>query len=118
MEEVVVFKFQADAYMAGQLINCAAVMAMTRDSDIPIIAGEYCIYIKSFSKGIYEIISTSKKTLRQAMKFIAGDSKAQFTRSTNPLFDGVSNPHFCALLMLILSCNVYGPGMKGIGGKT
>lgn len=40
-------EFQADADMAGHIINGAAVMAMTKDSDIPIIAGDCCICIKS-----------------------------------------------------------------------
>ena len=118
VEEVVVSEFQADAYMAGQLINRTAVMAMTRDSDIPIVAGDCCICIKTFTKGNYEIVSTSKNTLRQAMRFIDKNStNAKFTEAAVPLFDGVSNPRLRALLMLMLGCDVYGKGMKGVGGK-
>ena len=118
VEEVVVSEFQADAYMAGQIINGAAVMAMTRDSNIPIIAGNCCICIKSFTKGNYKIISTCEKYLQQAMKYLAGDSKAQFMPSAIPIFDGVSNPRFRALLMSILECDVYGAGMKGVGWEN
>ena len=64
VEEVVVSEFQADAFMAGQIINRTAVMAMTRDSDIPIVAGDCCISIKNFTKGNYDIVSTSEATLR------------------------------------------------------
>jgi hypothetical protein len=37
VEHVVVSEFQADSYMAAQIIDQAAVMVMSKDSDIPII---------------------------------------------------------------------------------
>lgn len=116
VEEVVVSEFQADAYMAGQIVSRKAVMAMTRDSDIPIIAGDCCISIKTFTRGNYEIVSTSEDSLRHAMQFLGKDTVATFTQASIPLFDGVSNPRMRALLMLMLGCDVYCPGMKGVGG--
>ena len=117
VEEIVMSEFQADSYMAGQIINRTAVMAMTRDSDIPIIAGDCCICIKSFTKGNFEIVSTSEATLRKAMTYLGKDSAAQFTVASNPLFDGVANPRMRALMMIILGCDVY-PGIKQVGGQT
>jgi hypothetical protein len=46
-----VVEFQANSYMAAQIINQTAIIVMTKDSDIPIIAGNNCIPIKSFTKG-------------------------------------------------------------------
>ena len=117
VEEIVVSEFQADSYMAGQIISRTAVMAMTRDSDIPIIAGDCCICIKSFTKGNFEIVSTSESTLRKAMTYLGKDSAAIFTVALTPLFDSVANPRMRALLMIILGCDVY-PGIKGLGGKA
>ena len=118
VEEVVVSEFQADAYMAGQIISRAAVMALTRDSDIPIIIGDCCICIKTFTKGNYEIVSTSEATLQMAMQFLGNDSTATLTKASVPLFDGVTNPRMRALLMLMLGCDVYQPGMERVGGIT
>jgi hypothetical protein len=56
VEHVVVAEFQANSYMAAQIINQTAVMVMTKDSDIPIIAGDNCISIKTCTKGKFEIV--------------------------------------------------------------
>jgi hypothetical protein len=40
VEHVVVAEFQANSYMAAQIINQTAIMVMTKDSDIAIIAGD------------------------------------------------------------------------------
>jgi len=37
---VAVAEFQADSYMLGQLLNNYAIMAMTKDTNIPILAGD------------------------------------------------------------------------------
>jgi hypothetical protein len=113
VEEVVVSEFQADAYMAGQIINGAAVMAMTRYSDIPIVA--IVVLASNPLRSATMRSFRHPKTLRQAMKFVAGDSKAQFPPSAIPLFEGVGNPRLRAFLMLILGCDVYGPGTIGVG---
>ena len=118
VEEVVVSEFQADAYMAGQIVTRSAVMALTRDSDIPIITGDCCISIKTFTKGNYEIVSTSEATLRKAMQFLGKDSSATLAKASLPLFDGVTHPRTRALLMLILGCDVYLGGMTDVGGIT
>jgi hypothetical protein len=97
VEEVVVSTFQADSHMAKQIINNKAVMAMTTDSDIPIICGDCCIAIKSFTKGAFTVVSVSERTLRQAMKHIATDSKAKFVQAENPVFDGVKNHRLRAM---------------------
>jgi hypothetical protein len=118
VEEVIDSKFKADAYMAGQIINGTAVMTMTRNSDIPIIAGDCCISIRTFTKGNYEIVSTSQKTLWKAKPTLAADSKATFNQTAIPLFKGVANLRLHALMMLIIGCNMYGQDMKGVGGKS
>lgn len=114
VEEVVVSTFQADSHMAKQIIDNKAVMAMTTDSDIPIICGDCCIAIKSFTKGAFTVVSVSERTLKQAMKHIATDSKAKFVQAENPVFDGVKNHRLRALMMIVLGCDVYKSGMTGV----
>ncbi|KAL3771525.1 hypothetical protein ACHAWU_003700 [Discostella pseudostelligera] len=120
VDHVVVAEFQADSYMAAQSINQNAVMVMTKDSDIPIIAGDDCISIKSFTKGKYEIVSTSESTLKHAMSYLpeASKQRVQFNAAANPVFDGVSNVRLRALIMLVLGCDVYIPGMKAVKGMS
>jgi hypothetical protein len=45
VKKVVVAEFQSDSHMASQMLNCAAVMEMTKDTDVPILAGDPCIAI-------------------------------------------------------------------------
>ncbi len=84
-------------------------MVLTKDSDIPIIAGDNFILIKSFTKGKFEIVSTSEKTLRHALSYLPETSKekAQFKAAVNPVFEGICNARLCALIMLMLGCDVF-----------
>jgi hypothetical protein len=95
-------KNQADYNMAKQIVDDKAVMAMTTDSDIPIICGDCCIAIKSFTKGAFTVVSVSERTLMQAMKHIASDSKAKFVQAENPVFDGVKDHRLRTLMMIVL----------------
>ena len=48
VDNVVVAEFQADLYMAAQLVNRSAVMTMTKDCDIPLLSGGIiwnCLYL-------------------------------------------------------------------------
>ncbi len=45
VKKVVVAEFLADNYMASQMLNGDAVMAMIKDTDVPILAGDSCIAI-------------------------------------------------------------------------
>jgi hypothetical protein len=57
-------KFQADAVIIGRFLNKESLMAMTTDSNIPIVAGDDFIAIKEYAKdGKITIVSTSKATL-------------------------------------------------------
>jgi hypothetical protein len=89
VDHVVIAEFQVDSYMTAQSINRAAVMVMTKDSDIPIIMGDCCISIKCFSKGKFEIICTSKVTLNHALSYLSDPSKkkVQFKAAVNPMFE-------------------------------
>ena len=89
VEEIFVSKFHANVYMAGLIINHTAVMATTRFSDIPIIAGDCRICIKSFTMGNYEIVCTSEENLCKAMQFLPVDIKAIFPKAAIPLFDSI-----------------------------
>ena len=79
VDHVVIAEFQADSYMAAQIIDRAAVMVMTKDSDIPIIAGDCCISIKSFTKGKFEIVCTcnSQSCVVLPLRGIKGESPVQ-----------------------------------------
>ncbi len=50
IERVAVAEFQADSYMAGEIKNRRAVMAITKDNDIPIVAVDCCLAISEFTK--------------------------------------------------------------------
>lgn len=113
VEEVVVAQFQADLYMAGQVLNKQAVMVVTRDCDIPFLAGDCCIAIKGFTKGKYELVSTSESTLKNAMQHLSKKNNAKFHPAKHPVFDGIKDHRLRALIMLILGCDVYLSGMKG-----
>ena len=112
--DVVVASFQADSYMCSKIINQEAIMAMTRDADIPILCGDCCIAIKGFTKGSFEIVCVSETHMRHAMTFLPTNSKATFTKAKHPIFDGVKDHKLRALFMIILGCDVY-IGMKGVG---
>ena len=114
---VVVAEFQADSYMAYQLLNNKAVMVETKDADIPIISGDHCFAIKKFTNKDYEVVCTSESALKNAMQYLPKESKAVLTKALCPIFDGVKSHHLRALMMLILGCDVYGPGMKGTKAK-
>ncbi len=94
IEEIIVSEFQADAYMAGQIINRTVVMTMTRYSDMPIITGDCCICIKIFNKGNYEIACTSEENFCKAMQFLSANTKAIFSKAVIP----------CSMMLLTLVC--------------
>ena len=75
--------------MAAKIVNGEAVMVMSRDCDIPILSGDCCIAIKGFTKGQYELVSTSESTLKNAMTYLATKSKAKFVPAKHPFFDSV-----------------------------
>jgi hypothetical protein len=67
VDQVVVAEFQADSCMTGMLLNNDA---MTKDTDIPILAGDCCMVINEFTKNKYQTISTSESTLKFAMSLL------------------------------------------------
>jgi hypothetical protein len=117
VEKVIVGQFQADSYMAGSIVSRQAMMSMTTDTDIPIIAGDCCMSISGFTKNRYTITCVSAATLKNAMSFLPGESKATFSPAEFPFFEGVMHHRLRALIMLILGCDVYKCGMKGVGAK-
>jgi hypothetical protein len=117
VEIVVVGQFQADAYMAGSIVSRRAMMSMTTDTDIPIIAGDCCMLKSGFTKNRYAISCTSASTLKKVMKFLPSESKATFSPAEFPFFEGIMHHRLCALIMLILGCDVNKCGMKGVGSK-
>jgi hypothetical protein len=83
---VVVAEFQADSYMAYQLLNNKAVMVETKDADIPIISGDHCFAIKKFTNKDYEVVCTSESALKNAMQYLPKESKAVLTKALCPIF--------------------------------
>jgi hypothetical protein len=107
--------------MAAEITNQTAVMVMTKDLDILIIAGDCWISIKNFTKGKFEILCTSKPTLKHStMSFLpdASMARVKFNAAPSPIFEGISDHWLCALMMLMLGCNVYSPGMKAVQGMS
>ena len=115
VRKVVTAKFQADTYMAGQIRTKEAVMIMSTDTDIPVISGDSCIAIKGCSKTQFHLTSTSRATLATAMGFLQPSTKASVEVAEFPILDGVTNVRLRALMMLLLGCDVYPSGCKGIG---
>lgn len=115
--KVVVGQFQADAYMAGCILRKEATMVMTTDSDIPIIAGDCCIAINQFTKNFYRVRGTSASNIKSVMQLLPKESKAKFNPAEFPFFDGVKYPRLRALIMVLLGCDVYADGMKGVKTK-
>ena len=114
IDYVAVAEFQADSYMLGQLINNDAIMAMTKDTDIPILAGDCGMVINEFTKNKYQIVGTSESTLKFAMSLLPPKSGAKFKPALKPIFDGVQCPRLRSLMMVILGCDVYVSGMVGV----
>jgi hypothetical protein len=52
------------------------------------------------------------------MSLLPQKSVAKFLPAQNGLFDEVINPKLCSLMMVILRCNVFVHGMKGVSVKT
>ena len=82
--KVVTAQWQADTYMAGQIVKKEAVMVMSTDSDIPLLKGDSCISIKGFSKKNIELVSTSKTTLQEAIQYVEEDSEAKLVVAESP----------------------------------
>jgi hypothetical protein len=53
IEEVLIAEYQVDSYMTGQIVNHKSIMAITRDTDIPIIGGDCCMTINKITKTKY-----------------------------------------------------------------
>ena len=115
--DVAVAEFQADCYMADQILKKKAVMVQTRDVDIPIICGGECIAISTFTNKTFTVTCTSKSTLEDAMKHLPKKHKAKLVEAKCPIFDGIQTPRLRALMMIILGCDVYSQGMKGFGAS-
>ena len=102
IDYVAVAEFQADSYMLGELLNNDAIMAMTKDTDIPILAGDCGMVLNEFTKNKYQIVGTSELTLKSAMSMLPPKSGAQFKPAMKPIFDGIQCPRLRALMMVIL----------------
>jgi hypothetical protein len=111
-------KFQADAAIIGRLINGESLMAITSDSDIPILAGGDFVALKVFTKdGSMTMVCTTKATLQNLVKFLPDDSLScvKLEDAKCPVFEGVESRRMRVLMMVMLGCDVYEPGMKQIG---
>ena len=114
-------KFQADAVIVDRFLKKKSIMALTRDSDMPIVAGDAFMGVKDYTKDeSMTIVSTSKATLDNAMKYLPDESKdrVMLVDAVCPIFEGVKSRKLRALMMVALGCDVYKPGIKGVGPKT
>ena len=114
-------KFQADAVIIQRYLNMEIVMALTRDSDMPIIAGDGFLAVKEYTKSEnMTIVCTCKATLERAMKYLPEESndKVQLVDAKCPIFEGVKSRQLRALMMVAMGCDVYKPGIVGVGPIT
>ncbi|KAL7428460.1 hypothetical protein ACHAXH_002655 [Discostella pseudostelligera] len=113
-------KFQADATIIGRFLNKETLMALTNDSDMPIVAGDDFIAIKEYTKeGNITIVSTSKATLTKALQFVGNESlgRVELKDAACPIFENVKSRKLRALIMVALGCDVYKTGIIGAGPK-
>lgn len=114
-------KFQADAVMVDRFLKKLSILGITRDSDVPIIAGDGYIAAKEYTKDDnMTLVSTSKATLENAMKYLPPEAmdKVELVDAACPIFEGVESRKLRALMMIAIGCDVYKPGIKGVGPKT
>lgn len=114
-------KFQADAAIIGRFINGETLMAITNDSDMPILAGDEFIALKEYTRdGKMTLVSTSKHTLQQLLEYLPDESKdfVELEDASCPLFDRINCRKTRALMVVMLGCDVYGTGIKGVGPKA
>ena len=66
------------------------------------------------------IVCTCKATLERAMKYLPEESKdkVQFVDANCPIFEGVKSRQLRALMMVAMGCEVYKPGIVGVGPAT
>jgi len=113
-------KFQVDAAIIGRFLNKETLMALTNDSDMPIVAGDDFIAIKEYAKeGKITIVSTSKATLTKALQFVGNESlgRVELKDPACPIFENVKSRKLRALIMVALGCDVYKMGIIGAGPK-
>ena len=116
---VVKAEFEAGAYMMGRVVDNRSVVVMSEDSDILAVAGDCCVSIKTFTGKSYEIVCTSLATIEKVKTYLRQESsnKVQLTLAAAPVFNGVTSRKLRALMCLIVGCDVYLPGAKGVGMK-
>jgi hypothetical protein len=110
--------------MVDRLIRGQSVMAMTRDSDIPVIAGDEYLAIKDFSPkadGNLTLVSTCKRTLENALKHVpeCSENKVAIKDAICPIFENVQSRKLRALMMVACGCDVLEKGIPGdVGPRT
>jgi hypothetical protein len=111
-------EYQADGVLMAGTLAGEFHMVVSRDSDIPILAGVKCIAVKEFMKDEeIEIVSIAIETIINAQNQL-DDIDKQHTiikHAKNPIFDGVKYPKARAMMALILGSDVYEGGVYGIG---
>ena len=69
-------KFQADAAIIGQFDRDEIILAITNESDMPIIGGDKFLANKDYTKDVkYALVSTCKATLTNTMRHLPEKSR-------------------------------------------
>ena len=71
--EMVTAQWQANAFMASEVLAKQAVVEFSMDADIPLLTGDCCIGITGFLHKNVQIVCTSKANHEQALKFIPNE---------------------------------------------
>lgn len=120
VDTVLKAKFEADAAIVGRWILGLTLLALSNDSDLPIIGGDGFPVAKEYMKdGTMVLVSTSKSTLENLIKFIPEDLRGnvKLEDAPYPIFENVKSRELRALIMVALGCDLYKSGIPNIGPK-
>ena len=117
VKEVLTAEFQADGLMGGLYEEGKVQLIMTGDIDIPIIFGDSCITITKCTGKTFNIASTCKKTLTDAISCLPlqRQQKIKFHDPQWPLYSGISDRRLRVLIMVIVESDVCPGGVYGAG---
>ena len=111
-------EYQADGLMMHRLNAGKTLMVVSTDVDLIWIGGNDVIQVKKYTKdGDIEIASSSIQTIQQLHDCLPDDAKnrTNIVRAKYPLFEAVPDRPTRAMIALVLGCDVYETGVKGIG---
>jgi len=116
---------QADPMIARIILEGKADAVLSSDSNYSVYLGHRCLCIKHYEyRATYSTInkitlSTGDKVMADrvdgCLRKLFQNLNHKFAQPEFPLFSGEDDPLFRALIAVVLGCNVYPGGVKGLG---